>query len=485
MRVALLSDLHFARHRNNELPCRAGHLADTLLLRTVHRLNRWIKPDLVIIAGDLLNEPDDSDAKPLLEELAHTIGLLEAKSIVIPGNHDPNAEFFFRQIQRPPDYLDCGGVRFIPFLDDDTPGYNAARSREDIERFRRLSAFDGPVVMVQHVPLFQPGTTKSPFNHDNAAEILTACQGNTAVLALSGHFHEGYTAARSGNFTSICAPALCESPFSFLTIDIASDGAASVQTHTLKLPEIPGLRDLHVHTHMAYCSENMEVGKTLELAGLFGLEEIAFCEHSSHLYWDRDGYKHRLYNSNGLNGCSFDRTEEYFALLEPFRPQGIFLSGFELDIDQRGEPVIRPEVLTRAEITLGGVHFMENKTDMTAAKTEFMFKTRALVESGIDILAHPFRAFRRSGLPCPEELFTPVAELLRNSGVAAEINYHTNDPELEFFALCLRKGVEISFGSDSHNLYEVGELSPHLEFVRQLGVYRQLDKVMYSGPAGN
>ena len=484
MKVALLSDLHYSKTRNVELPCRAGHYADTLLLRAVHRLNRYLKPDLVILGGDLINDPQGTDAEELLSELGRIIGLLDAPVIAIPGNHDPAPEIFYRHIPRPPEFLDCGGVRFIPFCDAETPGYNAARSAADLERFRHLAAFSGPVVMVQHVPLFRPGAAPSPYHYDNIEEILSSLPQNIRTIAMGGHFHAGYAPAEGGNLISICASALCETPFAFEIINIAPDGQVTRQPHTLKLPEIPGLRDLHVHTRLAYCSENMDVGKTLELARMFGLEEVAFCEHTSHLYWDKELYKQGWYNRDGLTGCTMDRTGEYFALLEPFRDRGGFLTGFELDIDRRGELVVRPEALARAEITLGAVHYMENKVDQTSAKTEFMFKTKALVESGIDILAHPFRAFRRSGLPCPAELFAPVAELLRANGVAAEVNYHTNDPELEFFAQCLEKGVELSFGSDSHNLYEVGEFYPHLEFARRLGIYDRLDEVMYSGPSG-
>ena len=116
-------------------------------------------------------------------------------------------------------------------------------------------------------------------------------------------------------------------------------------------------------------------------------------------------------------------------------------------------------------------------------KREFLFRTESLLRYGVQILAHPFRVFP-FGLrqPVPEELFEPVAELLKRYGVAAEINFHHNNPEPEFFSLCVKKGVKLSFGSDSHNLYEVGFFLPHFRFLRELGVAGRLDEVLYRFP---
>jgi histidinol phosphatase-like PHP family hydrolase len=61
------------------------------------------------------------------------------------------------------------------------------------------------------------------------------------------------------------------------------------------------------------------------------------------------------------------------------------------------------------------------------------------------------------------------AAMLKKHGVAAEINYHTNEPEPEFFRLCIEQGVKIVFGSDSHNLCEIGDFYPHLRLIDRIG----------------
>ena len=77
-----------------------------------------------------------------------------------------------------------------------------------------------------------------------------------------------------------------------------------------------------------------------------------------------------------------------------------------------------------------------------------------------------------------------VAGILKQHGIAAEINFHCgNKPELEFFAMCLAENVKLTFGSDTHASYEVGEFYPHWELIKQLGIAHDYTKYFWS-PTG-
>ena len=79
----------------------------------------------------------------------------------------------------------------------------------------------------------------------------------------------------------------------------------------------------------------------------------------------------------------------------------------------------------------------------------------------------------------PEELYLPTIELLKRYGAAAEINCHAGyRPNPAFFALCLKHGVKLSIGTDSHNLYEVGFLTPHFALLKAIDAYSRLDEVL-------
>jgi histidinol phosphatase-like PHP family hydrolase len=95
------------------------------------------------------------------------------------------------------------------------------------------------------------------------------------------------------------------------------------------------------------------------------------------------------------------------------------------------------------------------------------------VKSGVDVLAHPFRLFYRAGGNPPTDLFEKVVKLLKRNSVAAEMNFHSQQDEAEFVEKCINSGVKLCLSSDSHNMYEVGELWPHLKMLEKLGVTAQ------------
>ncbi len=219
MKIAVFSDLHYSDRINKELPCRRGDLALKLLDSVIEFLNREYHPELAVCTGDLLNEPDRAD---LLSEIARHLARLNVPQIIIPGNHDPAAEIFYRSIPKPPEYLDLDGIRFIPFPDDpERPGYNAARTDSETARMIQIaSAFDGLSVSIQHVPLFRPGIGKSRYNYESADSLLDMLESTGIRLTISGHEHAGMMPVSDGKITTLAAPALCEMPFSFLVFEL-------------------------------------------------------------------------------------------------------------------------------------------------------------------------------------------------------------------------------------------------------------------------
>ena len=53
-----------------------------------------------------------------------------------------------------------------------------------------------------------------------------------------------------------------------------------------------------------------------------------------------------------------------------------------------------------------------------------------------------------------------------------------NDPSPDFCRRCIDAGVKLTFGSDSHNLYQVGEFAPHLDLLRRAGFDGDLRDVL-------
>jgi len=68
------------------------------------------------------------------------------------------------------------------------------------------------------------------------------------------------------------------------------------------------------------------------------------------------------------------------------------------------------------------------------------------------------------------DLLEKAVKLLKDNNVAAEMNFHSQQDEAEFFEKCINSGVKLCLSSDSHNMYEVGELWPHLKLLEKIGV---------------
>ena len=125
MNIAILNDLHFGVSEGAARKC---EYAQIFLKRAVRRLNQLIRPDIVLVLGDLLNDGESPDAVERLHALRKVLDTLDAPYLAIPGNHDPAPDDFYAVFARPADMVDIGGVRFLPFLDAACPGCNARRN---------------------------------------------------------------------------------------------------------------------------------------------------------------------------------------------------------------------------------------------------------------------------------------------------------------------------------------------------------------------
>jgi histidinol phosphatase-like PHP family hydrolase len=71
---------------------------------------------------------------------------------------------------------------------------------------------------------------------------------------------------------------------------------------------------------------------------------------------------------------------------------------------------------------------------------------------------------------------------LKENKMAVEMNFHTQEPDIEFVEKCVDSGVKLCLSSDSHNMYELGELWPHLKLLEKIGVKADdLGRVLLQG----
>jgi len=473
VKIAVLSDLHWSGQGGNARD--PDGIGDILLARAVRRLNELVKPDLVLLVGDLIEDGTAPDAAERLEQLRTILSELAAPFVALPGNHEGDADAFYRVFERPSPIADLAGVRLLCFEDSAEPRHNARRTDRDIQRFRQARAgYAGPIVSAQHCCLFPPDAADGPYNYVNAPAILDAMREAQVTLSVSGHYHRGLPDVRRGATTFVNAPALCRRPFRFVVATLCDDAVHS-QVHELAMTRAAALSDWHVHSQFAYCSKNMDFARAVQLAEVFGLHGLGFAEHSGQLYFDRDTYWSGRCLADGIGAAAPEpRIDAYFAEGRAFAGARVRI-GLEIDCDYEGRPLVKPAAWKRAAFRIGAMHKLPGLAhggatrDARAICEQFLGLLERFLETPIDILAHPFRVFRRAGAETPPQLFEPTAALLKRTGTAAELNFHTNRPPLEFVRRCLRNGVKLAFGSDAHHLHEIGDFSYNLALLEQAG----------------
>mgnify|MGYP005624474289 CR=1 FL=1 len=302
-------------------------------------------------------------------------------------------------------------------------------------------------------------------NHQNG---LVFCIGGREASFVG----QGHTVA------AVAAPRFKDKPFGFLELTIDEAGEVTVEEHRLCLPAELGLFDYHVHTRFAYCSDgSMDFADTVRLAEMFNLKGFSFTEHSRHLYYPREALRLPVIDRREEN-----RVDEFLREVAAYRGTNI-LAGVELDPSFTGQPTMRAEEIERFDIVLGGVHRLPKLSfeDMYVAESNLKGMLLNFLEFPVDVLAHPLRVMwkgQSGGGHVSRDFCGWLAKYLKQKNVAAGLNFHGNNPDPQFFQICLEEGVKIALGSDAHSLCDVGSFHPHLEFLRTLGCSGDLTDVL-------
>jgi len=249
--------------------------------------------------------------------------------------------------------------------------------------------------------------------------------------------------------------------------------------------------DLHTHTNFAYCSENVTPEGNIKRAAEKGLGMIAFTEHAGQLYVSsKDYWAGKFIDDTGIMAMNretpLNRMPDYRRTVEKFRSPQV-LVGVEAEVDCNGRLTLFEEDMDCWDIVVGAVHFLPAVYE-PGSEAGFMWANEMLLRAGVDVLAHPFRYFQKKKKEVPKHLFRPLAEMLAQYGAAAELNFHKNENDPLFYEECLKKGVRISFGSDAHNLDEVGAFEKYYSVMEMIIPFEQpeqagkiYEKILYRG----
>ncbi len=211
-RIALLADLHF------------GSVPPQLAEQLTRDLER-IRPDLIIVAGDLTmrsTRSEFADAKAWLEQL-------RAPLLLLPGNHDLPVWSLFERFTSPfARYLRAAGTKLMPVFEDDKsfilglnttaswqPGFSwheGVARRRDVAAARVLlaeSPADKARIVATHHPLLPIAGFPRARPVRRAARAMEMLVGQKVDMLLSGHIHQTYAVAAQqpgGTIIAVGAP---------------------------------------------------------------------------------------------------------------------------------------------------------------------------------------------------------------------------------------------------------------------------------------
>ena len=476
MDILLLSDTHYVSGAapGETVEDRQIGLGVELLGRAINAANREKRPDLIVLLGDMIDQPDSPNARDELTQFRRLLDKTKIPWLAVGGHHDGSV---WHDVFPPDGVHEIGDYCFYCITDTYNEKDETRRSGEAMADFKQAaSTSDKPLIVIQHPIVHPPIDSEYPYNLQNPEQVHAAYESAGGLLSISGHYHPGIDLQTHRGVNYLTAPSLSESPFPFLRLRLEG-GRIEIQRETLKLAADFPLVDSHVHTPLAYCCTHNDLPGALERSRLMGVDKVFLVEHSGQLYADADAYwSGEPFRDPELirraKDAGTDRMDQYRRLAGEWRSERIGI-GLEIDCDYAGQPILLDEDRNGWDVLLGAVHRLpqdETRSDSPdAIARAFLRLHEKFLTCGIQILAHPLRLFRRSNQPAPKSLYRPLAKMLAETGVAAEINFHVNHPDPRFFETCIEYSVKLALGTDTHALHEAGDLNPHLDFLRRLG----------------
>lgn len=496
-RVLLIADVHYSRSDSQKHPRRQYTLGRELLRRAVEDARRRSpagsgekKFDCIALLGDVVDN-ETADAPALLAEMAAELAKAapDTPVLVTPGNHDvPGLQAALGQTSLTREFTSASGAkyRFVIFADSYGPGDLCTRDEADRDRLRReAKGDDATLIALQHNPMNPPIEDEYPYMLTNRREIMDDYAAAGVAISISGHYHAGQAETQVGGVKYLTVPALCEAPYQYALLTLRRR-ATEVTIHRLAMPSEPGIIDCHAHTEFAYCGRGISARNVLHRAGLMNLAGVCLVEHAPQLYCRADDFwvGRHVREPDVWRKAEHSRMAEFRRQVAPLRGPAVRV-GLEVEVDREGQITIHDEDRQWLDLLVGAIHWLPKEPKgMTEAQIIdcFLDTSGILLRGGISVLAHPLRFFSWFKRPTPKEVYPILADMIAEARVAAEINYHLNEPDAEFFAMCVQRGVKISFGSDTHELFEAGAMNPHLDLLRQVADGRNLCDVLWQLP---
>lgn len=232
IRIGYLTDIHLREAIPGASSIETRHCRSMarLLPEALVLLSRRA-PDLIVCTGDLVDLPEGPG---VFEDLRFCRGQFEACGVpylVLPGNHDPLPDDFYRVFPRPQQAQVINGCMLVSFHEDAClEGEQACRrSDQSLEIMAELliQTDRSPEVtlLFQHYVIYPDLSDGYPHNYRNDGEIRRILErSDQGILSVSGHYHPGIPLVQENGVSYFGGQAFCEAPYPCYLIEASGKG---------------------------------------------------------------------------------------------------------------------------------------------------------------------------------------------------------------------------------------------------------------------
>lgn len=243
--------------------------------------------------------------------------------------------------------------------------------------------------------------------------------------------------------------------------------------------EAPGsFDDLHAHTDLSYCCDAGLTPATYARAVRDSdvLNSVAITNHGFAIYFPED----IAWNWEFMTDPSMfdehlawgnERLIRHLDEVDTLRDRGLW-TGVEVEMMADGRLTVDPDLIDRLDVIVGSVHWLPVRWRLGHSPSEiletWLTHTAQLIQSGIDVLGHPFRWLSAQIDDVPDELIPHVVELAREADVAIEINAHyVVHVDVPLLCEAARSGAKVTFCTDAHHGAEIAQFDYHSQLLRR------------------
>ncbi|MCK5157240.1 MAG: metallophosphoesterase [Spirochaetales bacterium] len=242
IRIGYLTDIHLRKEVSGTSIIETRHCRKMagLLPSALARMCRE-SPDMIVCTGDVLDVSTGPGVDQDLRLCKKFFDDCGTPYVVLPGNHDPLPDDFYRVFPVPEKRLLLNNCELIFFHEDAC--FNGEQSSKRSERslhtmadiLMRAKCCEEATLLFQHYVIYPDRNEGYPHNYQNDDEIRSILeQSDRQLLSISGHYHSGIPMMQKNNVSYFAGRAFCEKPYSCYIINASEHGIFIEELETAK-----------------------------------------------------------------------------------------------------------------------------------------------------------------------------------------------------------------------------------------------------------